>query len=927
MPKRATKAGGGFEYYNKPAEEVLQQLGSRADGLTAAEAVGLLQQCGPNEIAEKMRRPAWLMFLAQFRSILILILLAATVVAALLGEIVDAAVIFAIVIINALLGFRHEWKAERALSALKKLAAPQAEVIRDGQKMIIPVSQIVPGDVIALKVGDKVPADCRIISHMNLRADEAVLTGESTPVHKTERSLRGELAVAERENMLFAGTTVVYGHGHAVVTATGMETEFGRIARALQMPEEPTPLQQKLDALGKQLGAIVVIAVFLIFGAGFGVGVAPLEMFLTAVALAVAAIPEALPAVTTITLAGGVWAMAQHNAIVRRLGSVETLGATTVICSDKTGTMTANEMTVRKLYVPSRIIDITGEGYDAGGKFSENGKPMDVKLNADVRLLLSAGLMCNDAQTDGQPVGDPTEIALLVAARKGGVDDLRKTYARVDEEPFDSQRKMMSVVCQVGRKRIVYSKGAVESVLERCTHILRDGKAQRMTAEDRRRILNVNTYFAKQALRVIALAVKNMKKGGKSIESDLVFIGLQGMMDPPRPEVRAAIEKCKKAGIKVVMITGDHRDTALAVAKELGLIVPDHEEDEIITGAELDTLDEEQFAARVERIKVYARVSPEHKVRITEAWRDKGEIVAMTGDGVNDAPALKKADIGIAMGVTGTDVAREAADMILTDDNFATIEKAVEHGRSIYDNIGKFIRYLLSCNIGEVFAVFAAMMIAFIWLRQPLLLLLPAQILWMNILTDALPAIALGVERPEPDIMQRPPRDPREQILTKSTFGWIVFVGALMMIGTTALFFWTLGHAELAVAQTIAFSALVLFQMAVALAARSERMIYKIGFLTNRKLLTAIVVSVVLQVAVVMLPQLNLIFKTFPLQYDAWAIIVGLSIVLFAVLEATKLVFKRRAERKLRVRVEGWSGEVNLALSAPEQQGAQEAQQ
>jgi Ca2+-transporting ATPase len=648
-------------------------------------------------------------------------------------------------------------------------------------------------------------------------------------------------------------------------------------------------------------------------------------MFLTAIALAVAAIPEALPAVATITLSGGVWAMAKQNAIVRRLGSVETLGATTVICADKTGTMTANEMTVRKLYINGRVIDVTGNGYEGKGEFLERGQRVDVKLNEDVKLLLAAGLMCNDAASNGQIVGDPTEIALYIAAKKGGFEDLRAKFERVDEEPFDSKRKMMSVVYQIGNKRMVYTKGAVESVLEHCTHIADGGKVRKLSEIDRKRILNVNAYFAKHALRVLGFAVKKMKRDARKIETDLVFVGLQGMMDPPRSEVKDAIEKCKRAGIRVVMITGDHRDTALAVAKELDMISSDHDADEVLTGDELDALTDDEFAVRVERIKVYARVSPEHKMRITDAWRDRGEIVAMTGDGVNDAPALKKADIGIAMGITGTDVTREAADMVLTDDNFATIVKAVEQGRTIYDNIGKSIRYLLSCNLGEVFAVFAAMMVAFIWFKEPLLILLPVQILWMNILTDALPAIALGVEKPEQGIMERKPRDPQERILTRSTFAWIGFVGVLMMVGTTALFFWELGQAELAIAQTVAFTALVLFQMAVALAARSEQLIHKIGFFTNPRLWVAIAVSVVLQAAVVMVPALNPIFKTTQLPYDMWAIIIGLGIVLFVLLEVGKVVYKRTAARRMRVKTEGWQDELNVELRAEEVEPEQTA--
>jgi Ca2+-transporting ATPase len=897
MPQRREK-----ELWELSAGEVLERLETSEKGLKAYEVEKRRAAYGKNEIKERHRHPSWWLFFQQFRSALVIILIVASVVSAALGEIFDAAVIFAIVLLNSGLGFAQENKAEKALEALKKLAAPKAKAMRDGRVVEVPASELVPGDIVLLEMGDKVPADCRVIEELNLKVDESPLTGESTPVAKTAGALQGAgIPVAERGNMVFGGTTVVYGHCKVAVASIGMATEFGKIAEALAVPEERTPLQHRLDQLGRQLGLLGVAG--LIFLAGVGAGLEPLSMFLVAVALAVAAIPEGLPAVVTITLANGVQRMARRNAIVRRLGAVETLGSATVICSDKTGTMTVNEMTVRKLYTHDKVFDVTGEGYSVQGEFYLDGRKMNIAKLEDVKLMLASGMFCNDVIAGENMVGDPTEAALYVSARKAGFEDLRQSYKRVDEIPFDSRRKMMTVMHEVGARRMIYSKGAVEEILRRSTHMLKAGKIVRMTRRDKGKVLQANREFAQNALRVLAFAVKKGNKKMKITESGLVFVGLQGMSDPPRPEVKEALAKCKKAGINVVMITGDHRETAVAVSKELGLI--ESEDGSVLTGVELDKLSDSEFAARAENIRVYARVAPEHKVRITEALKAKGHIVAMTGDGINDAPAVKAANIGIAMGQTGTDVTREAADIVLSDDNFATIVSAVEEGRGIFDNIQKFIRYLLSANSGEVMALTAAMFIG-IALGLPagaLILLLPVQILWMNLITDGLPALALGVESAEPDAMLKKPRNPKAPILTRSSAIWILSVGLAMAIGTLAAYFWFLATPTLG--QSTAFTMLVILEMVVALASRSSKPIAKAGF--NAKLLLAVAVSVLLQVAVVYLPFAQPVFGTVPLGYTEWIAVAAAAAALFAALEAAKWLRARpKAPKKLEVVAAGF---------------------
>ncbi|MBI5061831.1 MAG: cation-translocating P-type ATPase [Candidatus Aenigmarchaeota archaeon] len=891
-------------HYLMKTSEVLDSLGTKMSGLPSSEAQERLKRYGFNEIEEKKRKSALRMLLDQFANVLIIILIIATIVSAMLGEIIDAAVILIIVVLNAALGFYQERKAEHALNALKKMAAPKAEVMRNGSAVVVPSREIVPGDILRLKVGDRVPADCRIIEQMNLKADESMLTGESLPIEKISDVLstktEQDVPIAERRNMLFSGTNIVYGHCTAVVISTADQTEFGKIAKMLEVAEEETPLQKRLSVLGRQLGIIILIIAVMVFAAGFLRGESLILMFLTAVALAVAAIPEGLPAVITITLAIGLQRMAKRNAIMRRLAAVETLGSTTVICSDKTGTLTVNEMTVRKLWVDNRAIDVTGEGYAEQGLFVENGKA--ITADEGLHLLLGTGMLCNDAvmQDEGKYLGDPTEIALLVSAKKAGMQDAREKYKRIGEIPFDSNRKMMSVACMVGDRKIIYTKGAVEEVLSRCNSIYTKGGIRSLSQEEKRKILDVNRKFANNALRVLALSCKKISPKDKISENDMMFIGLQCMIDPPRPEVKEAVALCKKAGIKVVMITGDHKDTAIAVGRELGIIEADSSSGRfVVTGVELDSITKTEFQKVVEEISIYARVSPEHKVRITDALKLNNHVVAMTGDGVNDAPALKRSDIGIAMGITGTDVTKEASDMVLADDNFSSIVSAVEEGRVIYDNIKKAVHYLLSCNVGEVAVIFTSILI-----NLPLPIL-PIQILWMNLLSDGPPTLALAVEPKDSGIMERKPRNPKEKILGRQSFSIIILGAIIMAIGTMSVFYyslvsrgWQYGmplHVEgqlpeyYLYALTMSFTTLIMFQKFLAISFRSEQPIHKVGIFSNKKMILALVLTFSLQLAIIYIPYFNPIFKTVPLSLADWALIIGISITATIAYEIQKI--------------------------------------
>jgi P-type Ca2+ transporter type 2C len=875
-----------MNWHSISEEEVLKQLDSSKDGLTDAKASERLGKYGPNELKEIKKKSPILMFFEQFRSFLIIILIFAALISFVFGEVVDGIVIAIVIVLNACIGFYQERKAQIAIASLKRLASPQADVYRDGNVKTVYARELVPGDVIILDAGKKIPADARIIESMNLRVDESVLTGESVPVEKTVDKLNENIEIADMENMLFAGTTVTYGRAKAVVVETGMNTQVGKIAGLVQEEQEQTLLQIRLEKLGKQLIVIIAALCVVIFALDFLRGNPMLNAFMTSVAIAVAAIPEGMPAIVTITLAIGVQRMAKRNAIVRRIHSVETLGCTDVICTDKTGTLTMNQMTVRKIYANEKIIDVTGEGYNKEGKFLVNGS--EYTLDEDIKTLLRTGLLCNDANLqDNGIVGDPMEAALVVVALKG-MEDMREQQKRIDEIPFDSVRKMMTTINEYDGKKISYTKGAPEIVLAKCSMILKNGSVVPMTDDDRKKINEINNNLTNDAMRTLAFAYKNVNEYTKDLlEKELVFIGIVGLRDPPRKEAKESVELCKKAGINVVMITGDHKNTALAIGKELGI----YEEGKLVlTGEELNKKSDEELEAIVEDVCIYARVSPEHKLRIVQALRNKKHVTAMIGDGVNDAPALKKSDIAVTVGA-GTDVAKEVSDMILTDNNFATVVSAVEEGRNLYDNIRKTINYLLSCNFGEILTILTAIIIN---LPTPLI---PIQILWMNLVTDGLPALALGVDKGDPDVMTRKPRSRNEKILNKQSIFFILAVGFVMCLASISLFVITLEQGFVR-ASTVAFTSIIIMQMLFALISRSEKhTVLKLGLFSNKKLLIAIAVSIILQLMIIYLPFFNGVFRTEALSMIDWARILAVSLTVFIIFEAVKIYKYRSAAR------------------------------
>ncbi len=861
-----------MEYYDVPSKEVLHELATDAvRGLSQQEADERFKKFGPNAIEEKEKLTALKIFLQQFASPLVWILLGAMVISLVLKEMTDFYVIAVVVVLNSILGFVQDYRAEEAIAALKKAMSLKAAVIRNGNERKVDAASLVPGDIMLVETGDKIGADSRIIESVNLSVQEGALTGESVPVSKRDDVLKTGAAVADRKNMLFSGTLVTNGHAKSVVVFTGMKTQIGQIAEMIQTTKaEPAPLQKKLESLGKFLGITVIIIAILTFGIGVLFGKELFEMFLAAVALAVAAIPEGLPAVVTVSLALGVQRMARQNALVRRLPSVETLGACTVICSDKTGTLTHNQMTVQKLYVNNKVVDVTGSGYSPIGTFSENPKSFE--------LLLLIGALNNDAKlrcenSTYDVIGDPTEAALLVSAKKAGLDaeQLHDKYPRTGEIEFTSERKMMSTIHKADARIVMYTKGAPEVVLSLCKKILLNNKLHMLTASKKKEILQTCEDFAKDALRVLAFAYRPLA-GKDSTEKDLIFVGLQAMIDPPRQEVRDAIAKCETAGIKVVMITGDHLTTAVAIGKELGIT------GKAITGIELDAI--KDLESEVENIAIYARVNPAHKLAIVDALKKKGHIVAMTGDGVNDAPALKKADLGIAMGIAGTDVAKEASAMILADDNFASIVHAIKEGRMIYDNIQKYLTYLLSCNMGEVMVVFLSILAG---LPLPLLAI---HILWVNLLTDGLPALALGVEPAAPDIMSRPPRKPEKSIF-KGIEQFMIYSPILLTASVLSLFVYFLD--SLPKAQTMAFTTLVMFELFQAVSCRSlTSPSLKLG-LTNKWLVAAIIGSFVLQLALLYVAPLQQLFRLVPLSGIELLVSAGVASIGFWFLELYKL--------------------------------------
>ena len=921
------------------AAEVMAQLQVTQDGLSDDEAQRRLAEHGPNALEEAKGPGPLSMFLSQFKEALVIILIFAAIISLLVNVYaglisghpeppIDAIVIMIIVVINAILGFTQEYRAEKSIEALQKMAAPQAHVLRNGEPVDIPATEVVPGEILRLEMGDRLPADARLIESHNIYTDEASLTGESMPVKKEADTVLGRnIPLADQANMVHAGTAITSGRGLAVVTETGMNTEIGRIAGFIsEVGEKETPQQKRMRQLGRQLGIAIliicmivltvqVIVAWLLVTLSFSTF---LDLFVIAVALAVAAIPEGLPAVVTITLALGVQRMVKRNAIVRRLPAVETLGSADIICSDKTGTLTKDEMTVRELYVPGYSVEVSGAGYSPQGDFSTKNNKINPLDNTQLALLLRIGRLSNNAtirQNNGawEVVGDPTEGALVVAALKAGyTDTLLDEYPRIAELPFDPDRKRMSTLHDTpDHETIAYVKGAPEVVLEQSTHIFTTNGIKPLTKKERAEILSNNDKMANKALRVLAMAYRVCPEdlcdiSPEGVEFDLVFVGLVGMMDPPRPEVYDSIKLARGAGIKSVMITGDNQYTAVAVANELGMF---EEDDAVLTGNALDALSDEDLTDAASQVRVYARVSPEHKLRIVQALKSRGHITAMTGDGVNDAPALKFADIGIAMGVTGTDVAKEASDMILTDDNYASIVNAIEEGRGIGDNTRKFVSYLLSCNAGEILVIFLASIILSVFFRWPLPLL-AIQILFINLVTDGLPALALGMDPMEPDVMKRKPRDPTEGVITRQVWILIWLVGiaiALITLGLYSVSMLNLTNPaglnlapDVAVlrAGTLALTVLVMSQMVHALNSRSGHLsLFQVGFFKNRYLILAIGISILLQISIVYFPPLQVVFRTVPLTLQDWLIIILLSLSIFVVVEVFKFFIRYRARQ------------------------------
>jgi Ca2+-transporting ATPase len=886
-------------WHEKDAAAVVRELHSSSKGLSGHEARRRLAQYGPNVIKRQKKISRLAIFLSQFRSLLVIILIIAAVISAVvLQSVVDSAVIMVIVIINAIVGYVQEYKAERAVEALKKMTTPEAVVLREGKQQKIESSSLVPGDVVLLDEGTRIPADLRLLEVVNLKIDEAALTGESAPVTKTIAQLK-DVPIADRTCMAYMGTLVTYGRGEGIITATGMQTEIGKIAHMIEEAEEGmTPLQQKLDSFGKKLAvfilviSVLVMAIMLLrsgvlFGSG-DTGAAIKDAFLLGIALAIAAIPEGLPAVATITMALGLQRLSKKNALVRKLPAVETLGSTSVICSDKTGTLTRNEMMVRKIYCEGRIFEVTGRGYIPSGEFLQKGTRIHPEKIAACEKLLRTAILCNNASLGKGDtiIGDPTEGACLVAAAKAfDLEEINKKYPRKGEFPFSSERKRMTTINKVTVGLEAYMKGAPEIVLERCTHTFRNGKVHRLTSEERKRILAVNHSLSREALRVLGFAFKQVKsaQSEKEAEQGLVFVGMMGMIDPPRKEVRELIVACHRSGIKTIMITGDHKNTAVAIAKELQLYKEGHR---ALTGQELDAMSDKKLEQVVETVTVYARVDPKHKLRIVKALKKK-YIVAMTGDGVNDAPALKKADIGVAMGIKGTDVAKEASDMILKDDNFGTIVSAVEEGRAIYDNIKKFILYLLSSNVGEVLVIFFGLLL--FTNLETATVLLPVQLLWINLLTDGPPATAIGVDPPARGIMERKPRNPKSDILNRDMLMDIMFVGVVFMVGTLYLFQINLAAGE-TVARTVAFTTLVMFEM---VRVHSVRAKYGMTAFSNHKLLLAIAASILLQIIVVYVPVLQGLFGTAALGMLQWGQILLASFIVFVIMWGKGLLEKK----------------------------------
>ena len=888
-----------MNWHIKNIDEVYKDLGSSPEGLSSDKVQKRIEKYGLNELIETKKKTVFMMFLDQFKDFMIMILIAAAVVSGMIGELVDTIAIVVIVILNAIIGFVQEYRAEQAMKALKQMAAPSALTLRNNNVTSIDASELVPGDIVYLEAGRIVPADIRLTEIAHLKIEEAALTGESVSVEKNIDTLTDEsVPLGDRKNLAFKGTIVSYGRGTGIVVGTGMETELGRIATLLQEEEGvKTPLQKRLAKFGQRLGIVVLAICAIVFIAGLLRGEAVLLMFLTAISLAVAAIPEALPAVVTISLALGAKKMVKQNALVRKLPAVETLGSVTYICSDKTGTLTLNKMTVEEIYVDGMLIrgkELRVKSHVEDDLKTQNSKP--ACRQAGLKTLMTAMVLNNDSNKgeDGTLIGDPTETALVEAAENAGYikDEMEKSLPRISEIPFDSDRKRMTTFHSSKEGDFIsFTKGALESILEQSKNIITSEGVMNLDESIRKEIIDASQKMASDGLRTLAFAKRKWESLPDDITPDnaergLTFLGMTGLVDPPREEAREAVATCKTAGIKPVMITGDHPLTAKTIAKRLGII---DDIDGVMTGQELSKLSVKEFEKRVEEIRVYARVAPVQKIKIVKALQDKGEFVAMTGDGVNDAPALKRADIGVAMGITGTDVSKEASHMILLDDNFATIVKAVKEGRRIFDNIRKFIKYTMTSNSGEIWTIFLP---PFLGLPIPLL---PIHILWINLVTDGLPGLALAVEPAEKGIMQKPPRHPKESIFAHGLGYHLFWVGLLMggvSVFTQAWFIRT-GDTHW---QTMVFTVLSLSQMGHVLAIRSDReSLFKLGLFSNKPLLGAVLLTFALQMATIYVPVLNPIFRTAPLTASELAITLMLSSIVFFAVEIEKWWFRRRS--------------------------------
>ncbi len=924
-------------------EDVSSKLSSSIEnGLNKEDSLSRFKEHGPNELKEKAKSGFLKLLLSQFNNFLVIILIIAAVISFLLGEIIDACAILAIVVLNTIISVVQESKAEQALAALKKMAAPNAVVLRDGHRETIPARELVPGDIVILEAGNYIPADLRLVETVNLKIDESSLTGESVPINKyADLILDQDVSLGDRKNSAFMGTIVTYGRGKGIVTGTGMQTQIGLIAEMLQSyKDEPTPLQRKLDQLGKWLGITTLAVCGFIFFFSifrdtnvmsiFNDGISHylktneshiVELFMIAVSLAIAAVPEGLPAVVIICLALGMQNMIKRHALIRKLPAVETLGCATVICSDKTGTLTQNAMNVVKIWTDNKIFTLTGEGYQPTGKFFSDKKEIIPQKEPPLWMLLHSGLACNDARLEKikeadnpnsyRMVGDPTEGALVTAAGKAmlWIDELDRIIPRIGEIPFDSERKRMTSIHEIKKtpdgfpkktkndKNIAFIKGAPDILLANCNFIMSGNKIIKLNKKKRDQILKINTEMGQQALRVLGFAMRPLEVipkelTPKEIETDLIFLGLTGMIDPARPEVKEAIKVAQGAGIKTVMVTGDYKETAQAIAKEINLL---SENSKVLSGAELDKLDDIEFKKAANEISAYARVSPQHKVKIVDALKQHNHVVAMTGDGVNDAPALKRADIGIAMGITGTDVTKETADVVLTDDNYTSIVAAIEQGRIIYSNIRKFVLYLLSCNVGEIFIIFISMLLA---LPIPLS---PIMLLWLNLVTDGAPAVALGLEKGEPNIMKRPPRPPKEPVINKDMLIMILassisFIFAILIPFKIALIRYS---GNIAAAQTIAFTTLVCSELIRAYTSRSEYYsIFSLGIFSNKWMIMATATSFILLLMVIYVPPFPLIFNTIQLNFKDWALIIPFVFIAPIVSEIVKS-FLRRSHFKI----------------------------